>query len=46
MGQQPQLHPQDDLPRFLSLRSRMMIPATSPISAILTMTVPAFSPIH
>jgi hypothetical protein len=46
MGQQPQFPPQEVFPCFLSLRSRMMIPATSPISAILTMIVPAFSPIH
>ena len=46
MGQQPQLQPQDDFPRFLSLRIRITIPAASPISAILTMIVPAFSLIH
>jgi hypothetical protein len=46
MGQQPQLQPQEDFPCFLSFRIRITIPVTSAISAILTMIVPAFSPIH
>ncbi len=46
MGQQPQLQPQDDLPFFLSFRSRMTIHTASAASAALTMIVPAFSPIH
>ena len=46
MGQQLQLQPQEDFPRFRSMRIRNTIPVSSAVSAMPTMIVPAFSTIH
>jgi hypothetical protein len=46
IGQHPQLQPQEDFPCLFSFRIRITIIVTRAISAMLTIIVPTFSPIH